>query len=174
MDAPGSPRPMRDECPDLAIARTGGHECWNPLRGLNIGRSSGGAAPDGVRTPPPAPPHPAAGGTRRRAVADARPPHWAWPPDAASPRDGPTARPPSCRCASADFRRLLVLCTSPSLDGGLPLLWLSLAKRARSSCNCAVSAATCSWSTAFSAFRAAISSAGVMPLRCTCGASPAE
>ena len=49
-------------------------------------------------------------------------------------------------------RRLFVLRARPSLDGGLLLLWLSLASRASSSCTRAASTITCSRRAAFSAF----------------------
>src|SRR5262249_7969204 len=70
---------------------------------------------------------------------------------------------------------------SPSLDGGLPLLWLSLARRASNSCTRSTSAVTCSRNTgssltcsrsaAFSASNWAIRASGVMPLGYTCCAS---
>src|SRR5262249_44704902 len=72
------------------------------------------------------------------------------------------------------WRRLLVLRglrANPSLEGGLLLLWLSLAWRASSSCTRATNAATCTRRSAFSAFRVAISSAGVMRLCYTCSAT---
>ena len=46
-------------------------------------------------------------------------------------------------------RRLFVFRPSPSLDGGLLLLWLSFANRACRSCTCATSRLTCSRNAAF-------------------------
>lgn len=63
---------------------------------------------------------------------------------------------------------------NPSEEGGLPLLWLSLASRAWRSLISASAAANCSRSVAFSAFKATISSSDIMPLCYTCSASPAE
>src|SRR5262249_26010337 len=64
------------------------------------------------------------------------------------------------------LRRLLVLRASPSLDGGLLLLWLSLASRPSSSCTRTISTCSCCRSAAFSALRVAYcssSSSRVMP-----------
>src|SRR5262249_23954639 len=78
-------------------------------------------------------------------------------------------------------RRLLGFRRTPSLEGGLPLLWLSLASRASRSCTRASSTATCSRnagsslscarSAAFSAANAAIWASGVMCLCYTYSAS---
>lgn len=68
-------------------------------------------------------------------------------------------------------RKLLLFRANPSLEGGLLLLWLSFAYRASNSrtrsCTvafCASTTASCWRCCAFSAFRAAISSSGIMPL----------
>src|SRR5579859_2823864 len=71
-------------------------------------------------------------------------------------------------------RRLLGFRLSPSLEGGFPLLWLSLASRACSSPTCAANCSTCSRKAAFSASNSAIRASGVMHLCYTCSASPPD
>jgi hypothetical protein len=81
-------------------------------------------------------------------------------------------------------RRLRVLRFSPSLDGGLPLLWLSLASRASKSRTRPSRIVTCSrspgssltWArtAAFAASNSAIRASDVMPVAYTCCASPPD
>src|SRR5258706_12864360 len=72
------------------------------------------------------------------------------------------------------FRRLFVRRFNPSLEGGLPLVWLSLAARASSSCTRANKALTCARSAAFSASSSVLRASSVMPQCYTCSASPPD
>ena len=155
------------------ILRPTRRRCWERAYAHRL---AAGAAP-AARSPPGAP---AAGPAP--VAARAAPPAGVWHCAQTAGRGSTTASGGATRCTVSPRwpscppafwplrrRRCFVVRARPSLDGGLLLVWRSLARRASNSCTRAANTARCSRAgsypsrrRAFSAFSAAFSSSSVM------------